>query len=266
MKKLYEICLLRAQACLTEAISCPGRFFRPVTDRTAFILNITLEENTYIHIVYGFTSTAFFALGPGEKEFFLQEGCRSDDITLRRCADAWDEESLALAEGAIRSFYEEYRETGKDALLERSKADRKEFLSQVGTLLKPHKFRKKGNLWTKAAENGLTLEFHAQKSAFSDEYYFNIHAFPTGKSPYPGCFQTRITAGGRELFDWQLLDRQALLDALADGIRQRLLPFLSLSLSELGKREWIWQCCACNHNRCEGCWVEKNLWEHKETR
>lgn len=263
MKKLYEACLdaLRGSG-LTEAACHPGRFFRPVTDRTAFILNISPEEDAYIHIVYGFTSTAFFAMGPGEKEFFLQEGCRSDEITLRRCADAWDEASLAEAEEAIRAFYEEYRETDKDALLEQAKADRKEFLSQVGALLKPHKFRQKGNLWTKAAENGLTLEFHAQKSAFSDEYYFNIHAFPTGKSPYPGCFQTRITAGGRELYDWQLLDRQALLEALEAGIRHRLLPFLTIPLPELGNQEWVWASCACNRACCEDCWVAKNLWEN----
>lgn len=267
MKEHYELCLEQLRNFgLTEAACHPGRFFRLVTDRTAFILNITLEEDAYLSLVYGFTSTAFFAMGPGEKEFFLKEGCRSDDITLRRCLDAWDRDSLTAAEGAIRAFFDAYQKTDKDALLEMVKADRKEFITQVGALLKPHKFRKKGNLWTKSSENGLTLEFHAQKSAYSDEYYFNIRTYPTGASPYPGCFQTRITAGNRELFDWQLLDRQALMAALENGIRQRLLPFLTDPLTELGQREWVWQSCACQRTCCKPCWVRNNLWEYNEKR
>jgi len=265
MRKVYEFCLdaLRASA-LTEAACHPGRFFQLVTDKTAFIVNVSLEEDAFLHIVYGFVSTAYFSMGPGEKEFFLKEGCRSDDITLRRCADAWDEESLALAQGAIRNFYEAFRAMDKDSLLEQAKSERKAFLSQVGALLKPYKFRKKANLWTKNTETGLTLEFHAQKSGFSDEYYFNIRVFPTGQSPYPGCFQTRVTAGGSELFDWQLLDRQALLATLENGIRERLLPFLREPPEEMGKRKWVWQCCACRRTCCEHCWVAKNLWEYTE--
>ena len=119
MKEHYELCLEQLRNFgLTEAACHPGRFFRLVTDRTAFILNITLEEDVYLHLVYGFTSTAFFAMGPGEKEFFLKEGCRSDDITLRRCLDAWDRDSLTAAEGTIRAFFDAYQKTDKDALLE----------------------------------------------------------------------------------------------------------------------------------------------------
>ncbi len=263
MNNRLEACLdaLRAGG-LTEATHRPGRFFRLATDKTAFIINISLEDSTDLHIVYGFTSTAFFALGPGEKEFFLKEGCRGDDCTLRRGADAWDEDSLALAEMAIREFYEENHALDKDALLEKAKVNRKEFLSQVGALLKPHKFRKKGNSWTKQLENGFILAFHAQKSAFSDEYYFNISVAPAGRTL--GCFQTRITAGGSDLFDWQLLDRASLLSALEAGIREKLLPFLTTPLGELGRESWVWQGCACNRALCSHCWVEKNLWEYKK--
>lgn len=264
MKKLYEICLNRAQACLTEAADHPGRFFRLVTEKTAFILNIVLIEEAFIEVTYGFTSTAFFALGPGEKEFFLKEGCRSDDATLRRCMDILSKEELSQAEANIREFYESHREMDKDSLLAEAKEMRKEFLSQVGALLKPHKFRKKGNVWTKQLENGLTAEFHAQKSAFSDEYYFNIRSFPTGKSPYPGCFQTRITAGSSDIFDWQLLDRQALLAALETDIQQKLLPFLTMPPESLGRERWVWEGCCCRRTCCESCWVEKNLWESQE--
>lgn len=265
MNALYEACLgqLRTSG-MTEASRHPGRFFRPVTDKTAFILNITLEEDTYLHIVYGFVSTAFFAMGPGEKEYFLQEGQRSEECTLRRCADAWDGESLALSETAIRAFYEENHDLDKDALLAKAKEERKAFIAQVGALLKPHKFRKKGNIWIKQLENGFVLEFHAQKSSFSDEYYFNVSFASVGKALPFGCYRTRITAGGNDLFDWQLLDREALLHTMENGIRQRLLPFLETPLSQLGREEWIWESCACNRTACGHCWVEKNLWEHRE--
>lgn len=263
MNKRFEACLdaLRA-AGLTEATHRPGRFFRPVTDKTAFVLNITLEEDAYLHMVYGFTSTAFFPLGPGEEEFFRKEGCRSDDCTLRRCADAWGEDSLAQAETAIREFYAENHSLDKDTLLAKVKEDRKEFIAQVGALLKPHKFRKKGNSWTKQLENGFILAFHAQKSAFSDEYYFNISFAPAGKTL--GCFQTRITAGGSDLFDWQLLDRASLLTTLEAGIREKLLPFLTIPLGELGRESRVWESCTCNRTLCPHCWVEKNLWEYKK--
>ena len=46
MKEHYELCLEQLRnSGLTEAACHPGRFFRLVTDRTAFILNITLEED-----------------------------------------------------------------------------------------------------------------------------------------------------------------------------------------------------------------------------
>ena len=31
--------------------------------------------------------------------------------------------------------------------------------------------------------------------------------------------------------------------------------------SELGKESRIWTGCPCQRDRCEACWVEKNLWE-----
>ncbi|MBE6922810.1 MAG: DUF4304 domain-containing protein [Ruminococcaceae bacterium] len=265
MRALYDSCLaVLRTSCLTEATHHPGQFFQLTTEKTAFILNITLEADAYLHIVYGFTSTAFFALGPGEKEYFLQTGARSNDITLRRCADAWDAESLVRAEADIRGFYEAHRAFDKDELLNIAREERKEFIAQVGAILKPHKFRKKGNIWTTQVENDFILEFHAQKSSFSDEYYFNIHFYSRKVSQPFGCFYTRVTAGGSDRFDWQLLERDALLRTLESGIRQRLLPFLTTPLSNLGRENWIWQSCACSRNACVHCWVEKNLWEYKE--
>ncbi len=266
MHNLYNTCLesLRDSG-LTEAACREGRFFRFETEKTAFILNIRLVEDAFVELVYGFASTAYFALGPGEKEFFLKEGSRSDDITLRRCVDILSEADLPRADTLIREFYEAHRDMSKDALLEAVKVQRKEFLSQVGALLKPHKFRKKGNTWTKDLGNGLFLEFHAQKSAFSDEYYFNIRCAPGGNAAYPGCFSTRLTAGGRDLFDWQLPERDALLNILEKGIEQKLLPFLTMSLEELGRESWVWEGCACKRTCCERCWVAKNLWESRNT-
>lgn len=266
MRELYNTCLetLRGSG-LTEAACREGRFFRFTREKTAFILNLRVVEDVFLEIVFGFTSTAWFALGPGEKEFFLKEGGRSDDITLRRCIDILSEADLPRADAQIREFYEAYREMDKDALLEEVKALRKAFLSQVGALLKPHKFRKKGNTWTKDLENGLFLEFHAQKSGFSDEYYFNIRCAPAGRAAYPGCFHTRLASGGGELFDWQLSERTVLLNILEKGIEQKLLPFLTVPPADLGRESWVWESCTCKRTCCENCWVAKNIWESRNT-
>ena len=266
MNNLYNTCLetLRS-SCLTEAACREGRFFRFTTEKTAFILNLRLVEDAFVELVYGFTSTAYFAMGPGEEEFFRKEGCRSDEITLRRCVEVLSEADLPWADALIREFYEVHRDVTKDALLEEVKELRKEFLSQVGTLLKPHKFRKKGNFWTKQLENGFVLEFHAQKSAFSDEYYFNISFAPAGRTLPFSCFQTRITAGGSDLFDWQLPERADLLTVLKKGIDQKLLPFLIVPLAQLGRESWVWEGCTCKRTCCESCWVAKNLWESRNT-
>ncbi len=266
MNKLYNTCLESMRnSCLTEAACREGRFFRFTTEKTAFILNLRPVEDAFLEIVYGFTSTAYFALGPGEKEYFLKEGGRSDDITLRRCVDVLSEGDLSRVEALIREFYEAHREMDKDALLEEVGKQRKEFLSQVGALLKPHKFRKKGNFWTRQLDNGFILEFHAQKSAFSDEYYFNVRCAPGGNAAYPGCFHTRLTADGSELFDWQLPERDTLLTVLERGIEQKLLPFLTLPLAQLGRESWVWESCTCKRTCCENCWVAKNLWESRST-
>lgn len=265
MKKLYESCLQRLRSSgLTEASGCPGRFFALTREKTAFILNLSLVEDAFVEVVYGFTSTAYFALGPGEKEYFLKMGCPDSDATLRRCADLLTEADLPRAEADIRAFFAAHGDMDKDSRLEEAKGLRKEFLAQVGALLKPHKFRKKGNFWTKQLERGLLLEFQAQKSAYSDQYYFNITCKPAGKRLPFGCYQSRVTAGGTDIFDWQLLDRQALLSTLEKAMAQKLLPFLTGVPEILGREKWVWEGCCCRRICCESCWVEKNLWESQE--
>ncbi len=261
MEQLYALCLERLRSSgLTEAARKPGRFFRLETEKTAFILNLSLVENAYLHVEYGLTSTAFFAFGEGDRKFFLDMGQEGNDCTLRASVDICGEEDVPAAEEAIRSFYREYHETEKDALLELARQRRKEFIGQIAALLKPLKFRKKGNRWQKTLENGLILEFYAQKSAFSDQYYFNIDLGPDpGKLPY-ACMRSRIVAGGTDIYDWQLLDREALLKTIETGIEQYILPFLGPDFSALGRENWVWKKCTCNRTRCASCWVEKNLW------
>ena len=48
------------------------------------------------------------------------------------------------------------------------------------------------------------------------------------------------------------------------AIETYIQPILQTPFSELGKESRIWTGCLCQRDRCEACWVEKNLWEAKE--
>jgi hypothetical protein len=51
---------------------------------------------------------------------------------------------------------------------------------------------------------------------------------------------------------------------LDEAIQEILKPIIDTPLAQLGKKEDIWQCCTCPRDKCNSCWVEKNLWEANE--
>ena len=50
---------------------------------------------------------------------------------------------------------------------------------------------------------------------------------------------------------------------LNEAIQSILSPIINTPLAELGNQKEIWQGCTCPRNKCNACWVQKNLWEAK---
>lgn len=264
MKDRYDSCVARLKtAGLTQATHKPEHFYKLTTEKTAFILNIYNKEN-HIRIVYGFTSTAFFAFGEGDRKFFEQFGTGDDDCTLRYAVEIRHDDDAEAAGQQIEAFYREYHSMEKDDLLAIAKERRKAFIQEIAALLKPLKFKKKGNKWTRLLSEEYYVEFDAQKSGFSDQYYFNISIAPVVRKGTLGCFYTRIVSNGTDIFDWQLIPAEQMRMLLTNSIETYIVPILNTPLAELGQMPWIWRRCACKLDACERCWVTHNLWEAKE--
>ena len=230
-------------------------FYRYTTEKAAFTINVR-DYGTYIRVVYGVTSIP-------EEDHFTYWGEDDDDIKLRHAAIIRDDEDEAEAARAIQAVFEQYRHTAKDDILALKKERQKEFLSRIHAYLKPLGFAKKASKWTRKLPDDLILEFEAQKSAYSDVYYFNISLYPVGQ-PYPACFSTRLTTDGNQTHNWQILTDEQFRDIMDRAIETFIRPILQTPFSELGKEPHIWAGCLCQRDRCEACWVEKNLWEAKE--
>ena len=232
-------------------------FYRPDTDLTAFAVNLWGKDG-WLEITYGLASTAFTRMA-GDENALSWYGLSDTDITLREnflvCDDS-DSETLAAQ---IAGFFTRYRGTEKDALLDLAREKRKAYIAQFAAALKPLGFKKKATTWTRPLDS-FELIFNLQKSAYADEYYYNIRFQPVGSRDYRRCHESRISPG---TMDWQALNAQELDFFLKRTLLPTLQRFLETPLSELGRDPKIWKCCHCDHSLCPRCWVEKNVWEAK---
>lgn len=244
---------------LSEADWRIGHYFRRTTERTAFFVNVS-DFGEYLGIIYGYVSTAYMS---GEEQWFDRHGASENTANLRFGIRIWNESDEALARDAIEAVFRTYCDTAKDALLDIVKLRRKAFLQRIHDMLKPLGFRKKGSKWHKSLTDTHVLEFYAQKSTFTDEFYFNISVMQTEHPGLP-CYFTRIRQNGSDMFDWQLLSDQEMDDLLHFRLETVILPIMHTPLNDLGKNPDIWKGCYCKRDKCTSCWVEKNPREAKE--
>ena len=225
-------------------------YFKPATELTAFIINLTGHENA-LEIVFGYASTAFTRMA-GNADALRQLGVSSQDITIRERILLSDGDDDSLVSTQVAAMYRRYQNVEKEDLLFLAKAKRKVFLSQITDRLKPLGFRKKANTWIRPLEGDYVLELNLQKSLYSDEYYYNVSI--------GGCYYSRLTSTESPLVDWQLFPPEE-MDAFWET---RLFPFftrvIQTPLAQLGKDPIIWANCNCNRKRCPHCWVAQNRW------
>ena len=234
-------------------------FYRCVAEKVAFILNLK-DMGDYIRVVFGFTT-----VGDAAAEAFLKEhGTDDDDIKLRYLAIIETEADAEHATARIRDILALHGGCSKDEIQARKKERQKQFLQTITDKLKPLCFKKKNTTWTCPLEGDFLLSFQAQKSQWSDVYYWNI-SISHSAVPFPQCFATRLVTNGTSLCNWQLLSDEEWASTLDQAVNNYLLPFMRTPLAELGRRGEIWQGCLCNREKCENCWVEKNVWQANET-
>lgn len=254
-----------------EATQNPFHFWKKLTDKTAFILNLkNLPQGT--GVVYGVISTAVF-WSEGDWEYFRQRGRSDDDCNLRFYLEIPAEGDALTAAETIGRLYHEYLHIDKDTMLAHVKELRKQFILQITNVLKPLGFRKKGNQWRRKLSDDIMLQFWADKDPYSDLYYFEVDIYSLLPPGGVWCYSKRLDAKGTDIFDWkdyseshrrfdwQLQSTEDLLEIVNRAYEEELKPFLHNELAEMGKQPFVWDGCICQRTRCEHCWVEKNIWE-----
>lgn len=234
-------------------------FFKPMMERTAFIVNL-IGNDQYIEIIYGYTSTAFTRLA-GDENALIERGVSEDNITIREKFIVCDEADEETARTLIVDMYSKYFQTQKDDLLIFAKEKRKAFIQQIAVKLKPLGFKKKANTWLYTLEGEYYLRFIVQKSTFSDEYYFNVYIGKNDTDEYGDCYYTRVAPQGMCPVDWQLLCKEKFDLFLDQTVLPTLSKIINTPLNDLGKISSFWSGCHCERNKCQSCWMQKNVWD-----
>lgn len=197
------------QAGFSEAQLRPGRFFLRSANRTAFVVNL-YDDAFAVTVLYGFAAVAQMA---GDEDWFSIFGWDNTECHLRNVLLIHDENNEHLADEKIRGFYAQYKDCSKDEILRLKKDRQKLFLGHFKQALKPLGFKKKNTRWTKDLGNGKALSFEAQKSAWSDQYYFNVIVHKTSDLYAQESFQ-RVVMGGSDLYNWQLMTERQIQDLI----------------------------------------------------
>ena len=232
-------------------------FYRCTLEKVAFIVNLK-DYGDHIGVTYGFTSII-------DQDHLRHYGEDNSNIKIRfHSVIKTDEDKIAVA-SEVKRVYDTYLNRSKDEILSLKKERQKQFLQKIAEKLKPLGFKKKGAKWTRFLDSEFCLEFEAQKSQWSDEYYFNVSVYHKDVQ-FPHCYGTRLNTNGKGIYNWQLMTDEELDCLLNEAIQSILISIINTPLAKLGCHKKIWQGCTCQRNKCNTCWVQKNLWEANETK
>ena len=178
------------------------KYYKITSEDVAFIVNLEAYKD-YILIYYGYSSTAFTKL-KGSENTLKENGVDSCDITIRNVIKYKINDNEEIIKSQIKDFYIKYLSVSKEEVLNLKKEKQKEFINKINIELKPLGLKKNNTLWRKYLDNNLCVEFYLQKSAYSDEYYFNITLYYI-KPSNEFCYYTRINTNNKGIYDWQTL-------------------------------------------------------------
>ncbi len=207
----------------SEATKHTGHFFRQATEKTAFVINL-YDEDCDLDVVYGFASAAITAMAGCENEF-EEYGSDKDSCHVRNIIRISSDGDESSASSVISDFYNQYKDFQKDAILEVKKERQKEFLALFALPLKNLGFKKKGTKWTRILDEENALSFEAQKSAFSDQYYFNV-SIHSPSDFYARSSYERVVLGGTQIYNWQLMTEKEIGELIDHSIKNYIEPKL----------------------------------------
>ena len=159
----------------------------------------------------------------GDEEWFVNHGSDIDDCQVRNILCIWDKESESNARTSISDFYEQYKDYSKEEILAVKKERQKEFLYHFARAFKPLAFKKKGTKWTRILDNGRALTFDAQKSAFSDQYYFNVTVHDVSNL-YATYSYERVVMYGSDIYNWQLMTAEQIDNLIQYTLKNYIEP------------------------------------------
>ncbi len=219
--------VLPACAHMQAARSREDCFLEYTPGGFAWVLNLRRKFDGLL-VEAGF---AFPANTPVDQTLFAERGCTDTDIRLRRCRLVRTPEELqaVLAEaGALRqAWFDRSRDEVKKEIAARQKA----FAARITAQLKPLGFRKKALHWTFARPDGWHVDFGAQKSQYTDAFYFNLLLTEPDKHPwYMGVIDERPLGN---LLDWQTIPGEDFDDLLRAVVQRRILPLMHDPVGQL---------------------------------
>lgn len=149
------------------------------------------------------------------------------------------EEDAHAAEEIITAKYREHFGATREKILALVKVRRNAFLQLITDRLKPLGFKKKGNHWIFPLNDDYLLDFYAQKSAYCDEYYFNVQIDRDGQPQLGHFYWKRLRWDDTDCFDWALMPWDEFEKMLDDGIANYIKPLLSANASPSAAKPWI---------------------------
>lgn len=204
----------------SEAKRKEGRFYIITNDKVAFVVNLS-HDNCSVDILYGFTSTSFM----GDEEWFFNDGIDSDSCQVRNIISICSDEDQITAAKTVEAFYNLYKYCNKDGIIDIKKERQKQFLSKIAAVFKPLGFKKKGSKWTRDLGHGISLTFEAQKSAYSDQYYFNVILSPTVDF-YSYKSYNRVVMFDRDIYNWQLMSDEQINNLIKYTLENYINPLI----------------------------------------
>ena len=210
------------KAGFTETEWYIGRFFLQATEKTAFVIN--LEDAEYgVSVLYGFAAISQMA---DDDKWYSRNGWDNDTCHVRNTLFLCDEKSELYAAERISEFYNLYKNYSKEEILALKKERQKSFLNRFAPALKSLGFKRKGPKWTKELYNGTALTFEAQKSAFSDQYYFNVIVHDSSDC-YAYKSNERVVINHQEIYNWQLMTEEQINYLIQYTLTNYIIPKIS---------------------------------------
>ena len=218
---------LPACARMQAAHSREGCFLEYTPGGFAWVLNLRPKFDGLL-VEAGF---AFPPNTPEDRACFAEQGCTDTDIRLRLCRLVHTPEALQAAFAEAEALRQAWFDRSRDEVKKEIAARQKAFSARITAQLKPLGFRKKALHWTYARPDGWHVDFNAQKSAYTDAFYFNLLLTEPDKHPwYMGVIDERPLGN---LLDWQTMPADDFGDLLRAVVQRRILPLMSTPIDQL---------------------------------